>query len=116
MLLTHSLLIDNLLQNPIISTIPECVYVCVCARAQRTRNRGGGQNEKTAQKSSGLLVMGFGVILIFFFKLLSIFKIFNDDYVLLFELEKKNHKCYLKMTLLVSYFPFLARTLVPMNF
>lgn len=33
--------------------------------------------------------MGFGVILIFFFKLLSIFKIFNDDYVLLFELEKK---------------------------
>ena len=29
MLLTHSLLIDNLLQNPIISTIPECVCVCV---------------------------------------------------------------------------------------
>ena len=30
MLLTHLLLIDNLLQNPIISTIPECVCVCVC--------------------------------------------------------------------------------------
>ena len=29
MLLTYSLLIDNLLQNPIISTILECVYVCV---------------------------------------------------------------------------------------
>ena len=44
---------------------------------------------ETVQKPSGLVVMGFGVILIFFFKLLSIFKIFNNDYVLLFELEKK---------------------------
>ena len=71
---------------------------------------------ETVQKPSGLVVMGFGVVLIFFFNLLSNFKIFNNDYVLLFELEKKIHKCYLKMTLLVSYFPFLARTLVPMNF
>ena len=50
---------------------------------------GEGRVRETAQKSSGLLVMGFGMILIFFFKLLSIFKMFNDDYVLLFELEEK---------------------------
>lgn len=43
---------------------------------------------ETVQKSSGLLVMGLWVILIFFFKLLFNFKIFNNDYALLFELEK----------------------------
>ena len=40
MLLTHSLLIDNLLQNPIISTIPECVCVCVCACMENQKLRG----------------------------------------------------------------------------
>ena len=69
-----------------------CVCVCVCARVRAhmhgKQEMGEGRVREAAQKSSGLLVMGLWVVLIFFFKLLFIFKIFNNDYALLFELEK----------------------------
>ena len=65
------------------------MHACACVHGEPERG-GEGRVRETVQKPSGLVVMGFGVILIFFFKLLSIFKIFNNDYVLLFELEKKN--------------------------
>lgn len=41
MLLTYSLLIDSLLQNPIISMILECVYVCVCVCVHGEPEREG---------------------------------------------------------------------------
>ena len=61
MLLTHLLLIDNLLQNPIISTIPECVCVCVCVCAgtcvcmracvcMENQKLRGGQSERDSTK------------------------------------------------------------------
>ena len=65
------------------------MHACACVHGEPERE-GEGRVRETVQKPSGLVVMGFGVILIFFFKLLYIFKIFNNDYVLLFELEKKN--------------------------
>lgn len=65
-----------------------CVCACVRARMHGKQEMGEGRVRETVQKSSGLLVMGLWVILIFFFKLLFNFKIFNNDYALLFELEK----------------------------
>lgn len=56
MLLTHLLLIDNLLQDPVISTIPECVCVCVHVRVhacsmcmENQKLRGRGRVRETAQ-------------------------------------------------------------------